>query len=333
MRDFDRRRVLCLFLFVFVFASAFRFSRIESLANSPAPARCFTISPEHVPAEAEYLELLIPMSQEDPYYRSFNQSAAEKTGLTEDAPIARYVDEDGYISYSFHMAGAVSEMKLEDRGFEEEIYFSQSFGDGAYAGSQTHLEYIQENFGTIKAALLDGQGNILAVSEAASVVPGRHGYLAGTIAYDCADGSLSPSMFEGYGKNVLLAVLVLLLLLASFVVRAAFTGLVECLVGLIFQIRPLRTVFLVNIVSNIIFNLLLAIGTAMFYVPYLYFVIVGEAAVVWAEYQVYRRKLVSCQPRRILVFTVVANLASLLLGIGVRYLLPVIGLYGLKLLM
>lgn len=307
-----------LLLFCLILTAGLWSGTDETLANSPAMARSIVISPKNVPEEAKYLELLIPMPQDDPYYRSFNQTAADETGLTYQAPIVGYMDQDGYISYSFHMENASSKMKLENEIQDEYHFYAYEFCDNAYAGSQTHLEYIQKNFGTIKVALLDGEGTVLSVSTAASIKTGRSEYLAGTIAYDCASGQLSPSIYKGSAGSIFIIVFFLLLMFASLIGRAVFTAAVECGVALAFQIRPWSTVFLVNIISNIIFNLVLVFSTFLFQVPYLFFVTFGEIIVVWAENSIYRRFL-SYNRTRILAFTVTANLTSLLLGLGLNY--------------
>ena len=326
--NFKCRRGFGLLLFVFVFAIVLRFGMSVSLANSPAAASYLMISPENVPEEAVYLELLIPMSQDDPYYCSFNQPAADETGLTEEAPIVQYRDGEGYISYSFHMVNAVSRMKMQKDGDGNGVAHPLSFGSGAYAGSETHLQYIQRNFGTIKAALVDREGNVLSVSDAASVKPGRHAYLTGVIDYDCAAGRLSPDIYKGarLGSFVVL-VLFLLLGMVYLTVRAVLNAVTESAVAFFFRIRPWPVVFLVNFISNIIFNLLLFVGTSVLQIPYLIFVAAGEAGVVYVEYLVYHRRLVSCGQRRILIFTITANLTSFLLGIGLNYLLPGIGVH------
>lgn len=302
-----------------------------SFANSPAAARSIVISPDNVPEEAVFLEVLIPMTRDDPFYSSFNRTAGDETGLTIQAPIVEYMDDDGYISYSFHMGQAVSQMRLEKRSPGEGGFYSQGFGDGARAGSQTHLEYIQKNFGTIKAALLDGEGSVLAVSDAASITPGRSGYLAGTIRYDCATGRLTPSIYRGNVVGTVVLVGVLLFFgLISLALRAVFTAGVESAVALAFRIRPWPVILLVNVISNIIFNLLLFLTNAFSLIPYMVYVIVGESLVVAVEYSVYCRLLSSLSRRRLLAYTITANLMSLSLGIGLNYLLPGAGFYGLS---
>lgn len=322
-----QRRHFKLFIFWLSLVAAVWANGGVSLANSPAKARSIVITPDHVPEEAEYLELLIPMPLDSPYYRSYNQDMGDETGLAEQAPIVGYIDPEGYMSYSFHMENACSNMRLEKGGHEGEFIHSYAFGEGAYAGSLTHLEYIQNNFGTIKAALLDREGNVLAVSDGVSIKTNRSEYLSGTIAYDCADGSLSPSIYKGSAGAAVIIAMFLLLILVSFIGRAVLTAAVESAVSFAFRIRPWSTVFKVNIASNIIFNLVLVLGTTVLQIPYLFFVTAGEAAVIWAEYCVYRRKL-SAAGSRILAFTIAANLASLLLGICLNGWLAHIGIYG-----
>lgn len=311
------RRVRIL-LFWLAFATGSWMCAGISLANSPAPARSIVIAPDHVPGEAKYLELLIPMPPDDPYYCDYNQTIGSETGLTDQAPIVSYM-EGGYISYSFHMKDASSDMKLEPESFQDGIFSSYAFGDNAYAGSQTHLEYIQENFGTIKAALLDKEGNVLAVSEEVSIRAGDSGYLAGTIAYDCVSGKLSPIIYQGNtsGSAIMIAV-ILLFMFMSLIMRAFITAVVESAVSLAFRVQPWKTVFWINGASNIIFNLLLAFNAFFLHIPYLIFVAAGEIAVICAENAVYRRVLRPCGKSRILAFAIVANLASLLLGLLVN---------------
>lgn len=319
-------RLVGLLFFWLALAAAFWFGAGVSPANSPAAARSILIFPEHVPEEAIYLELLIPMPRDDPYYRSFNQDMGDETGLTQQAPIAGYLDEEGYTSYSFHMENARSEMSLDKGGHEEDSLRSYAFCDSAYAGSETHLEYIQKHFGSIKAALLDGDGRVLTVSEAASIKPGHSGYLTGTITYDCAAGQLRPSFYRGNSVGmVLMMAFFLLIILGSLIGRAVFTAVVESAVSLAFGIRPWPWVFLINFVSNVIFNLLLAVGVSVLQVPYLVFVTAGEITVIWIEFSLYRRFLSSFHRSRLFAFAVTANLVSLSLGIGLNYLLSGMG--------
>lgn len=325
------QKLIQIILFCLTLSGAFWLCSGESQANSPAAARCILIVSENVPEEAAFLELLIPMSQEDPYYRNFNQTACDETGLTSSAPIVSYLDKDGYISYSFHMEHAVSDMKLETWGNGQEGYHSCGFGEGAYAGSQTHLEYIQRNYRTIKAALLDAEGNILVVSDAASIRPGHSGYLTGSISFDCATGRLTPDIYKGYlFAAVLLLAMVLLIIPVSLRARALFTSTVETAVSMAFGIRPRPTIFLVNIISNLMFNLLLILCTTIYRIPYLVFVTAGEIAVVAGEYLVYRRMFQSYGRIRLLAFAFTANLASLVLGTGLNYILSELGFYELS---
>lgn len=307
-----------IFLFCLAFAAGSWMCADVSLANSPAPARSIVIVPDHVPEEAKYLELLIPMPPDDPCYCDYNQTTGSETGLADQAPIVSYM-EGGYISYSFHMKDASSDMKLEPESFQDGIFSSYAFGDNAYAGSRTHLEYIQENFGTMKAALLDKEGNVLAVSEEVSIRAGDSGYLAGTIAYDCASGKLSPIIYQSdtFGSTIMIAV-ILLIMLISFIMRALFTAVVESVVSLAFRVQPWKTVFWINGASNIIFNLLLAFNAFFLHIPYLTFVAAGEMVVIYAENAVYGRLLRPCGKPRILAFAIAANLVSLLLGLVVK---------------
>lgn len=326
-----RGLVIHVFFFFAALAGVFWLCAGESPANSPAAAGWIVISPENVPEEAVFLELLIPMSQEDPHYRSFNQSGANETGLTSSAPIVGYMDEGGYISYTFHMENAVSKLKLEKRDGEQDGCYPCRFGEGAFAGSQSHLEYIQRNFKTIKAALLDAEGNILAISHAASIDPGRSGYLSGSIMYDCETGQLSPGFYEGNTLGIILMIgMVLLAVPFTLAVRALFSSTVESAVSLAFGIRPRSTVFMVNIISNLTFNLLLILCTGLFRIPYLVFVTAGEIVAAAAEYSIYCRVLKSFSRTRLMAFSVTANLASLVLGLGLNHMLSRAGIDGIS---
>lgn len=293
-----------------------------SFANSAAPAQAVNIWVYEMPEKGAYLELLIPMEESDRAYTSFNETMDQVRGFTPDSEIASYRDEKGYISYFAHMRGAVASQT--ERVSDNAVFCS--FGDGAIEGGCTHLEYMQEHFGTIKAAVLDREGRILAVSDEASIRPEKDrfgnekGYLAYGITYNPVTGELQTS-FGGSGGGTFAAFAVIFFLL---IVHAVFTAAAECGVGWLFRIRPLGKIAVVNLLSNLIFNILLVISEmtgagSMFGMTYLTRVVIGEILTAACEYLIYCRIFPEEKHARLLVFTAAANLVSLT---GGRILLP-----------
>lgn len=68
-----------------------------------------SISAENIPADTYYIDFLLPIHQKDKAYIEFNQSNGEKFGIEKSSEIVKYC-EDGFVSYTFHVVDADSQM-------------------------------------------------------------------------------------------------------------------------------------------------------------------------------------------------------------------------------
>ena len=106
----------------------------------------------------------------------------------------------------------------------------------------------------------------------------------------------------------------LLYAFAGFFMPVAVTFLVEWLTALCFKIRPTKYVFAINAITNPVMNLLLLIAYAFGRISYWIVLVALEVAVVFIEYAIYKKQYPDISRRRLLVFTITANVLSLTLG-------------------
>lgn len=113
----------------------------------------------------------------------------------------------------------------------------------------------------------------------------------------------------------------LLYVFAAFLMPLAVTFLVEWLTALCFKIRPVKYVFAINAITNPIMNLLLLIAYAFGRLSYWIVLAALEIAVVFIEYAFYKKKYPEISHRRLLLFTITANVLSLVVGGLIPYFL------------
>ena len=68
-----------------------------------------SISEKDIPEDTYYIDFLMPIPEKDKAYVDFNEENGEKYGITKDSEIAKY-NEDGFVSYTFHVVDADSRM-------------------------------------------------------------------------------------------------------------------------------------------------------------------------------------------------------------------------------
>ena len=118
------------------------------------------------------------------------------------------------------------------------------------------------------------------------------------------DGSTLGSILKG-----------LLMFVGLLIGALLITIILEMIVGLFFHLKPIWWVIPVNLLTNIIFNLLLVIFCFIFGMNYYAYVAVGEIAVIAIEYVFYKQIYKEIDPKRILIYSVVANVISAGLGL------------------
>ncbi len=147
----------------------------------------------------------------------------------------------------------------------------------------------------------------------------------GCYRYDGATNSLSANgTYYRRGNSCADGALTAVLIVLAFVLPLGLTLLVEFLAALCFRIRPKKYVLIINLITNPVMNLLLLLLT-MILGPeqWVYWTVLAvlELAVVGLEFLFYTKKCREIPRVRLLIFTVVANLLSFLIGICVINLL------------
>ncbi|MCL2817192.1 MAG: hypothetical protein FWD39_02245 [Clostridiales bacterium] len=285
---------------------------LTAQANSSAPANSIYLAITNKPEAAVHADILIKIGPGDAEYVDFNSANGEKFGIAADSQIAMY-NEDGYMSFTFHYLDSASEMMLKTiGGIDGNIiyYFSARHAD-VYADN-TQFDNLLANYHVLKIALLDEHGNILCVSGKADINPQNRGYFVGRIDYNADNGRIHV-YYSGNG----LVILLYIFFLGFAILRMAFSIAVETLVAIPFKIRPLWKIISVNAVTQIILIIFMAFSK----LPYIQTLIIIEVFVYLAEFGAYTLLFKNIPKLKLLLYTVVANTASLLLGL----LLPIIG--------
>lgn len=273
-------------------------------ANSPAPPSYFTVEISNRPEEAVYADLLLPMDASHEWYVEFNEKATEDYGLDRNCQLAAYA-EDGFVSYTFHFACAMSDMDLRS----EEEYFSENMAHFCYAydimgGDVNQYGYICEHFQQARIALADEEGNIIQVSDSFnlardSLIEERSGH----IAYD-AETNIAK---DGTRSKYLLDYFVITFLIILFSCG------VEILIALLFRFRGKE--LLVILLTNFITQLILHGVFLLFYRNYLLTLLIIELLVLVWEFAVYKLVWKERSTALLIGYTLVANFASFIAGV------------------
>lgn len=101
----------------------------------------------------------------------------------------------------------------------------------------------------------------------------------------------------------------------QFFFALILTLFIEIILALIMKIKPLKIIVLANIFSNVLFQILLRLGTVQFYI--IKFILL-ELLVFLGEYDIYRKKLENTSKNNILKYTVWANLLSAIFSLVLK---------------
>jgi hypothetical protein len=285
-------------------------------ANSPAPADNIHVVIYEKPDNCVYVDLLIKINPSDKNYVVFNSEYGEKLDLGEKSAIAQY-NVDGFMSYTFHFLGAMSENTLVKEEGSPDSYYSEFAG---YRDPDGSLEFnafdrLQADYPILKLALIDSMGTIIKVSDKVSIAT-RRGYLSGPIYYHIAANSVEVNIIPGFLDNILYLLKFLIMILFAGIFRFAFSTVIETLIAIPFKLKPYRKIVIVNLITQTI----LTIAMALSGYSYLVTLIAIEAFVYVAEFISYSILYKQFSKIRILFYTVVANTVSLGLGLLLNYL-------------
>ena len=111
---------------------------------------------ESMPADAVYVDMLIPIPETDEEYTGFNDSNGEKFGISHDSHIVQY-NNGGFYSYTFHVTNAHSEIKPFDTG---DGWYYVRFLDSYYDS----FDDFRKEYRRAKFAYLDASGKVIATT-------------------------------------------------------------------------------------------------------------------------------------------------------------------------
>lgn len=144
------------------------------------------------------------------------------------------------------------------------------------------------------------------------IFEGRENY-----RFDGETGTLEKGRYLSDGCSGAAFATVLLLGLVMLIAALGVTILIEMLIGLCFRMRPVRYVIIINLITNPIMNIILWILTLAIDAngAYMIALIVLELIVCGFEFWFYARKYKARKKWVLLIFTLVANAASVAAGI------------------
>ncbi len=269
-------------------------------ANAPAPEDHLTVYLSALPSDAVYADLLVRMDPSDSNYVSDQQTSWD---VPPSAEILSY-SEDGYYSFTFHYRDAKSNIIAERYN---DTYHTVTFCKGTEEeGFLTQYEKLCMSYGDVKIAVLDENFDLITVSPS-FVLPedDTPRFFYGDVYFEIAASRVDvPTGFNAYYT-----------LIGGFVSMQVlfFSVLLEMLVAFFFRLRgkKLLEVFLVNLGTQFAMRLL------YFALPFSYWIetAVLEILVYSGEFLIYKKRWCEIGTGKIVMYTIVANTISLLLGV------------------
>jgi len=289
-----KKTLLFLFSTLLIFVAAMTVS-----ANSAPPPlpNYFYCTVLNAPDNAVYFDILIEITPQDATYKE-----TESNIKSVDSAIASY-NENGYMSLTFH---------YKNLEYADNKILSPSF---EIKDSDLSIDQISP---TIKAVILDENGNILQISEAISTAPETTDAYAYQLTYDAAGNIATLQFFqsdESSSSSLNLLKLLypnqLLIFLLFVIIRLALSVGIETLIAIPFKMRPLWKVPVVNSVTQLI----LIVFVLCSGISYITALIIGEIFVYIAEFVAYIYLYKSIPKWKIAIYTVVANTVTLAMGL------------------
>lgn len=293
------------------FVRSLSFGSIEkAYANGPVPEFDFQIRIDHAPEDTKGLDFMVPKeSIPEEEYLELNEETLKKNGFPLDCELASY-EKEGAVSYSVH----------NKNGNLDSAWLVEWKGSLEAMGYKTGYDFVTTLGQETRIVLFDEKGNVLAVSDPFKAYASKPRKFMGEITYDAATGEVMSNGFPGgidpdpseKDKEMDPAdtFFMVVALLAVLTVVALVTTVLELITGLFFRLKPIWWVIPVNLLSNLVFNLLLIICCFFLPVSYWLYVVIGELAVVAAEYGIYRQIYKDLSNKRLLIYSVVANVIS-----------------------
>lgn len=284
-------------------------------ANSPPPVRIIGVRVFEKPVDCVYVDLLIKIDSEDENYIALNSGYCEKLGFDENSEIVQY-SKNGYASYTFHFLDAVSDNTL----VKKESSDGSAFYDAEFAKyyitdtgfSSTALSRLRNGYSNMKLVLLDAQGGIIQISDRFDIGSSSHSTRGGVI-YHAETNTIEVNEYVGSFVRFLQSIMTLLLI-ALF--RFIFSIGTETLIAAAFKLKPYWKIVTVNLITQLILTIAMAFSSYDYWIT----VIALEVFVYLSEFAIYSMLYKNFSKTRILLYTVIANTASLGFGLLLNYL-------------
>lgn len=278
---------------------------LQISANGPPPARWYDIYVTNLPMGTVYVDLLIPLSENDSAYTDLEKDNLPDT-FSETAEIITY-SEDGFCSYTFHYKDSLSVIKPRDKNMVS-FFMTDAEGDASLHYRYGHMQDIEQR-GCIRLAMLDKAGNILKVStslhlETKDIFASKSGdfYYDGTT--------------DTWKINTRRSAFGVVVYVFMSIIGIVLTCLVEWLVSKLFRLSKQHRVLVLktNMVSQVVMRLVFVLLYEIIFWKYRDVVILLELVVYAGEYLWYRKHMQTVAGNKVLLYTIIANTASLILG-------------------
>ena len=159
-------------------------------ASAQAMQQNLIVEPVNITDEAEYIELLIKMDENDTHYAPCNEENMKQYSFDKTA-LAKY-STDGFVSFSYHYRDLDTELftamridreRLDKNGWTSCCFTCVKDENGELSGNLKAMAELKNSDRVMKVAVLDKSGNIIQVSEQFEV-SGKKGDIDASVKYD-----------------------------------------------------------------------------------------------------------------------------------------------------
>jgi hypothetical protein len=271
-----------------------------AVANGPPPDSTITIFIQNAPSVAAYVDILVDKTLPEVKYGQPNPAVVTKYPALKDSPLVG-LDSNGYVSYSLYY--------YRDYSYDYDTVYTLPISRNE---GNRFSGYPDADIHSIKIALLEGSGEILRISDVIPLIPDSHlSSVASIVHYDSQSDTAKVHFPIDISSEYYSWGMIELFFIA--LVRILFSTGIEILIALPFKIKPIWVILVVNLFTQVI----ISIGIPMLSIQASYFiaVMVFEVFVYVTEFLAYMKFTREPKWRKVLLYTVVSNTSSLVLGL------------------
>jgi len=283
-----------------------------ALANGPPPPPWLNVELRNLPENAVFADILIEIGEGDPNFIHVNEGNLARFGLYAQAEIVG-LNVDGFMSFTFHYRDAAAEIYIDEHRVRLAGRGRVAFGRGeGHRGFGEQLADLRRNYRDMKIVLLDYAGNVISVSDQFTLPEERQeGMLVNLhgLDYDHQTGEVRlrahVNSFVLFGAFLLVPVIML------------FSIGIEIVVGRLFGFSGKKLLLILCVNAGTQAAMWLAYFGFMARLPHLVAIIILEMCIYVTEFVVYRKSSIMADEstRKILLYTIIANTLSLILGV------------------